>query len=236
MDLLQKLFGIGKREGTGGPLTQFNETESTSNEEEIARNAPRRELLQVVMRDTMRKHGIPSDWIECRVLSTVSRTGRAGLHVSFVVRQAHEQLLGYVFAFQASFESELARFETRARDWLLGIGWEFEGHKLTEPMPDSNSWKAAARPARPPLARPGSHDLLMDPTGFAPTDDQLVELPQSDEEIQELQDIQGDLDALFKIRDAAIKDAAQKPAAPADARDFEPTQPPEDSEPPRPKR
>lgn len=145
MGLLRRLFGDGERERAGGPLsTQFHESETTSNEEETSRNAPRRELIQVIMRDTMRKHGIPSDWIECRVLSAVSRSGRAGLHVNFVVRQAHEQLLGYVFAFQASFESELARFESRARDWLLGIGWEFEGHNLSAAMPDPATWKAAA--------------------------------------------------------------------------------------------
>src|SRR6478735_2054768 len=130
MGLLKRIFGSnGTHDPDGaGEWQQFHETGSTSNEAEASRNAPRRELIQVVLRDTMRKHGIPSDWLECRILSTISRSGRAGLHVNFVVRQAHEQLLGYVFAFQDSFLSELARFEPRARDWLVGVGWEFEGH------------------------------------------------------------------------------------------------------------
>lgn len=213
MGLLRRLFGGGKRETAGGPLSsQFYESETTRNEEETSRNAPRRELLQVVMRDTMRKHGIPSDWIECRILSTVSRSGRAGLHVNFVVRQAHEQLLGYVFAFQASFESELARFESRARDWLLGIGWEFEGQKLTAAMPDPNSWKAGAPPPAS-LARPGPASAA---NSFAPTQSLDLEPPKSDEGIQ------SDLDALFAIRDAAIADASRNQAPPLD---FEPTRP-----------
>ena len=223
MGLLRRLFGGGKRQ-TGPLSSQFYESETTSNEEETSRNAPRRELIQVVMRDTMRKHGIPSDWIQCRILSTVSRSGRAGLHVNFVVRQAHEQLLGYVFAFQASFESELARFESRARDWLLGIGWEFEGQKPTAPMPDPNSWKAGA-PAPAPLARPGPPATRAGGTGFAPTQSLDLDVPKSDDGIQ------SDLDALFAIRDAAIADTARrKPALPAaDTPDFAPTQPSEDS-------
>ena len=133
MGLLKRIFGTAgtPRDSQPPESAQFHETASTSNEEEASRNAPRRELIQVVTRDTMRKHGIPSDWIECRILSTVNRTGRASLHVNFVVRQAHEQLLGYVFAFQDSFLSELARFEPRARDWLVSVGWEFEGHGLS---------------------------------------------------------------------------------------------------------
>jgi len=224
MGLLKRIFGTNGTQGDapgGSESEQFHESGSTSNEEETSRNAPRRELIQVVMRDTMRKHGIPSDWLECRILSTVTRTGRAGLHMNFVVRQAHEQLLGYVFAFQDSFLSELARFEPRARDWLVSVGWEFEGH--------GNSSLAGAPAAkiaggftpsstRAPLVPSASDDA------FAPTEDAMsAELPRTDE------DVQKDLQALFAIRDAAIADAARKEDRP----DFEPTQPFEDTEDPR---
>src|SRR3954467_5045597 len=130
MGLIGKIFGGGKeREGAGGASAPFRAGEPHSADEGASRNAPRRELVQVVLRDTMRKHGIPSDWIECRILSAVTRTGRRGLHVNFVVRQAHDRLLPYVFPFQDDFERELARFEPRCRDWLLSLGWEFTGFK-----------------------------------------------------------------------------------------------------------
>jgi hypothetical protein len=223
-----------------GPATsQFHETESTNDEdeeEEGSRNAPRRELVQVVLRDTMRKHGIPSDWIECRILSTVNRAGRPGLHVSFVVRDAHERLLGYVFAFQDSFEKELVRFDARARDWVLGIGWEFVEHNLGGvTMPDPLSWTRQQPPAKhAPLARPGSRaPLKAADDDFAPTADAAaLEAAKSEEEIQR------DLQALFAIRDAALAatSAPVKPAKAArrerpDGPDFEPTQPSSDSGP-----
>lgn len=227
MGLLQRIFGNGSNKDAGGgspPTSQFHESDVSSNEDEKSRNAPRRELVQVVLRDTMRKHGIPSDWIECRILSTISRSGRAGIHANFVVRQAHEQLLGYVFAFEDSFEKELARFDPRAGDWLLSIGWEFQDHQLKDAMPDPKSWSALqAGAGHAPLTPRGSRASLGQ--AFAPTDDPMgLELPKSDE------DMQSDLKALFAIRDAAMADAAKKPGEP-DHPEFEQTQPFSDSDP-----
>jgi hypothetical protein len=225
MGLFRRIFGEGRDAASGGgpESSQFEESHSTSNESESSRNAPRRELVQVILRDTMRKHGIPSDWIEARILSTISRSGRPGMHVNFVVRQAHDRLIGYVFAFQDSFENEMVRFEPRCRDWLLSIGWEFEGHNLKAPMPDPTSWNAGAPAAHAPLAPKGSKAPVQDlGRAAALGDDSLQsEGPKTDE------DIQRDLEALFAIRDAAMADAAHR--GPSDPPDFEPTQPFDDS-------
>ena len=58
MGLLKRIFGTTgtPRDSQSPDSAQFHETGSTSNEEEASRNAPRRELIQVVTRDTMRKH------------------------------------------------------------------------------------------------------------------------------------------------------------------------------------
>jgi hypothetical protein len=211
MGLIDRIFGSGKdREPAGGAAsTQFRESEPDS-DQPGSRNAPRRELVQVILRDTMRKHGIPSDWIECRVLSTISRSGRHGLHVNFVVKKAHEKLLAYVFAFQDSFERELARFEPRARDWLLSLGWEFEGFNAAE-MPDPHTW---AQSAPAPLTALPSEPPRSEAKAEARADD----------------DIQRDLQALFAIRDAAMAETApKKKPAREEPLDFQPTQPFDDS-------
>lgn len=221
MGLIGRLFGNGKdREGAAGTAsTQFHESEPDSSDQPGSRNAPRRELVQVILRDSMRKHGIPSDWIECRMLSTVNRQGRHGLHVNFVVKQAHERLLAYVFAFQDSFERELARFEPRARDWLLSIGWEFQGYKAAE-MPQPPAWTQLSSPAAGPME--ADFPATEDPRALDPVQE------KSDE------DVQRDLEALFAIRDAAMA-AAKRPedAAPDGPPDFAPTQPFEDGPKPR---
>lgn len=206
MGLIDRIFGKDRETPGGSGTTQFQESEPDSPNSDLSRNAPRRELVQVVLRDTMRKHGIPSDWVDCRILSTVSRSGRTGLHVNFVVRKAHDRLLTYVFAFQDSFERELARFEPRARrEWLLSLGWEFEGFNAAE-MPDPHIW-AQSSPA--PL-----HALGNGPKGKR--DD----------------DVEKDLQALFAIRDAALADTARRPSRDDDPPDFQPTQPFDDSKSP----
>jgi len=216
MGLIERIFGggssardRGEPAGAGASAsTQFRESEPEPSDQPGS-HAPRRELVQVVLRDTMRKHGIPSDWIECRVLSTVSRSGRRGLHVNFVVKKAHERLLAYVFAFQDNFERELARFDPRGRDWLLSLGWEFQGFNAAE-MPDPHTWAQSGPAPLAPLAPP------------TPTKD--VEASRTDDEIQR------DLQALFAIRDAALAETApKKKAAREEPTDFQPTQPFDDS-------
>lgn len=215
MGLIDRIFknspaGKDEKKEKVGPATQsstqFYEDEPDSQDGQGGRNAPRRELVQVILRDTMRKHGIPSDWIECRMLSAVTRTGRRGLHVNFVVKQAHDRLLPYVFPFQDNFEKELSRFEPRCRDWLLSLGWEFAGVKVAD-MPDPKSWNPAAPPAGPLQATPAERGR---PAAQEPPPDA---------------DMERDLQALFAIRDAAMADTTRKPEPDPARPDFEDTHP-----------
>jgi len=206
MGWLHKIFG--NAQGAGGPLsTQFHESDSTEDEEVATRSGPRRELVQVVLRDAMRQHGIPSDWIECRILSTVNRNGRPGIHVNFIVKQAHERMLNYVFAFQDSFERELARLDVRSRDWMVALGWEFAGYKASEASCAAGQ-AAALEPLVMPIALSPAADLdaAASERAFAPTLDPLGNEPFKSED-----DVQRDLAALFAIRDAAMADTARKP-------------------------
>jgi hypothetical protein len=133
MGLISKFLGGEKDEAkpsrtttTTGSSSQFAESQSaTSLDKTRSRNAPRRDLVRVVLRETMRKHGIPSDWIDCRSLSVLTRHHKSGMHVQFLVRKADHQLLPYVHAFQESFWENLLRIDPAARDWLFSVGWEF---------------------------------------------------------------------------------------------------------------
>ena len=184
MGLLKRLLGRGYSSGVP-QSTQFHESEPSTGTEN-SRNAPRRELVHVTLRDTMRRHGIPSDWIECRVLSVTTREAVQGLHVQFVVLQGEDRLLDYVHAFQNGFWAEIERFEPRVRDWLLSVSWQFEG----EPAHDVAS-----------LPGPGSW-----------TEDQDTLPPEAGDTLppsaaQHADDLASDLKALYAIRDAAMGQA-----------------------------
>ena len=141
MGLMKKIFGGEHGASASSKHTGFKDSISTT-EKSTSRNAPRRELVQVVLRDTMRKNGIPSDWIECRILSVISHQHKSGMHVQFLVRKGDEQLLHYVHAFQESFWDEIQMFEPKARDWLFSVGWEFYAPATRgfSPPPNTASW------------------------------------------------------------------------------------------------
>jgi hypothetical protein len=180
MGLLNKLFGKGEAARDAAPeSSQFHESETTA-EQLGSRNAPHRELVQVVLRDTMRRHGIPSDWIECRILSVVMRNRTSGMHVQFIVAKHQSALLDYVHAFQDSFWEELEKFEPRAREWLFSVAWQFDGPAppTKQTMPRPSGWGA--------LNNSGCGDTQ-------PPDNAADEL-------------ESDLRALYAIRDAALRE------------------------------
>lgn len=164
-----------------------SERDSAGDSEPTSRGNSRREVVHIVLRETMRQHGIPSDWIECRTLSMVSGSKATGTYVTLIVRGGHERLLPYVPAFQSSLRKALERFDPRVGDWLRGLAWQFEdADTSTGDMPSSDSW-------------------LSPPAGM-----EVKEV-----EIGDDADLQSDLQALFAIRDAALNEA-KAPAGPVD--------------------
>jgi hypothetical protein len=157
MGLLRKFFRDKENPeapGHSSPASsQFHESETTQHG---SRNAPRRELVQVVLRDTMRMHGIPSDWIECRILSVVSRSSVSGVHVTFIIRDGEDRLLGFVHPFQDSFVRELEKYEPRAKDWLFSVSWQFDGKGRA--TPDAKAWSMPQASASAPAALADADD------------------------------------------------------------------------------
>lgn len=219
MSLLKRLFG---EKPPAAAATSFQDSD-TSAYAPSSRSAPRREAVHVVLRETMRRHGIPSDWIECRTLNLVQPDAPAGTYVMLIVKRGQDRLLAYVPAFQASLREALTRFDPRAAEWLLGLAWQFEEDPAaTAPRPVATNTPAAGRAAAQAssgLAFAPAAGLVPPAAGAAAACTRSGEAgaqpPASPEHEDELQ---ADLRALFAIRDAAL--AGQ--VAPADA--FKPTE------------
>lgn len=124
MSLLKKMFGS---KPAGASYSRASQPPDSIDDSSLgSRNAARRDLVHVALRDAMLRHGIPSEWIECRTLSMVQSNKSTGTYVTLIVRGGQDRLLPYVLAFQASLRQELERFDPRLDDWLRGLAWQFE--------------------------------------------------------------------------------------------------------------
>lgn len=114
-------------------------------------NALRRQLVQVLVRDAMRRHGIPTHWLECQMLLVSSRSRGEGMYVRLVMKRWDLRLLTYAVAFQKSLLTDITRFEPRASQWLYGISWQLEvGDTCPYPeLPDNSVWADAPKKALP---------------------------------------------------------------------------------------
>ncbi|HZY18159.1 MAG TPA: hypothetical protein VFE82_06725 [Ramlibacter sp.] len=206
MGLLNKIFRSSDSGGTDSELSATRFEESTDLEQ-AERESTRRELVKVVLRETMRRHAVPSDWLDCRILPVITSKRTSGMHVQLVVLQGQGNLLGYIPAFQSSFMAEIEKFEPRAWDWLLSISWQFAGITAST----GGSLPAFGQDESRPRAQ-----AAMAASGAVPDEGPVSDLPPVED------DLAKDLQALFAIRDAALNrdgnphaDAGFQPTRPA---------------------
>ncbi len=120
--------------------------------EDGSRNSTRRELIRVVVRDTLRKHGIPANWVQCEVLVVAGRSDRTRMHVRLVLKHWDERLLKYAFAFERSMVAEIGRFEPLYSQWLSSVSWQIppDADCPYPEMPDPSTWVKADAVAEDP--------------------------------------------------------------------------------------
>ncbi len=214
--------------------------------EDNSDNATRRQLVQMMLRDGLRKHGIPAGWVECRILVVNSRSRGQGLYLNLVMRHWDMLLLTYAHAFQQQLLSAIHEFEPQASVWLHGISWELDvGDSCPYlDMPDPSIWldilasdkpagrpgatvpRPRAKPAAPPefTPMPVSAAAAPAPVAMAESAPTAAVAPAAPAGGEEDADVLRDLERMFAIRDANIKQQAFADTAPVDFQNTEPTQ------------
>ena len=216
--------------------------------EDNSDNATRRQLVQMMLRDGLRKHGIPPGWVECRILLVNSRSRGQGLYLNLVMRQWDMLLLTYAHAFQQQLLSAITEFEPQASVWLHGISWELDVGDTCPylDMPDPSIWveilasetpapaataasraasmpKPAPRRASAPAPEPAPAAVVAPPAVSLLADD--APAPAAAPVVSEEDaDVLADLERMFAIRDANIKQQAFADTAPVDFQNTEPSQ------------
>lgn len=111
----------------------------------------RRELIRVVLKDTLRQHGIPLDWLSCEVISIRRGVDQEELHIQLVLMKWHEHLLRYAAALQQQLLRGLDRFDPEIDHSKYVVSWRFApdcGNPFVQ-MPEAKFWLAAT-PAKAP--------------------------------------------------------------------------------------
>jgi hypothetical protein len=213
-------FGFGRRPRSDAPpLSQLGPAPSQLGPPPSqlgssgSQSRSRRELLRVVLRDTLYRHGIPAAWFDAEVLVSTSRTGERGIHWRLVVKNPDARLLTYAVALQTALIKRLTTFDPLASSWLTGLSWQYAlpDDAPCPALPHPATWKEA--PGAPlPVAVPApagdGADVIAGPSASQRAAEQVR---------QNSADARADLEGLFAVRDADFKrhagDAAGEDAA-----------------------
>ena len=163
-----------------------------------ATHTMRKDLLKLVLRETLSRNGIPQNWLNADVLRTTSAKREQGVHVRFLVCEWQPRLLAHGPAFEQEFTGRLLMLDPKADEWLMGFSWQFAlpDAAATPPLPHPGSWTAppseeAPAGAAPPETKPA--DIIEGP----------VMIPRP------IDDVRADLEKLLALRDDDLKRHAQ---------------------------
>jgi hypothetical protein len=115
-----------------------------------------RELSSVVLRDTLRMNGIPTDWIGCESIPRTSDDSDGSLLIQLVINRWHPGLTVYAPLLQQQFQQGLQRFDPSSDHSGHVIVWKFSpdcGYPETA-MPAADFWLT-----RPAVAAKPKFDL-----------------------------------------------------------------------------
>lgn len=101
----------------------------------------KRDLLRVVLATTLRKNGVPPQWIGGEINAMNLPTGELRIELRLSVQVDEPRLLTYLGSFQADFERRLLRVAPDAKQWVSGITWSLTPDPTFEvPLPTPDYW------------------------------------------------------------------------------------------------
>jgi hypothetical protein len=165
MSFWKSLFRAAKRPASHASVPPNSQLSSVhSQHSKIATSNPmgtRREMLRVVLRDTLTRHGIPYAWIAGEMLNATSRGREPGLHWRLCIKHWDPRLMLHGVALQNSLIKRVMTFDPMAANWLMGISWQFalDDESLCPPMPHAGAWTAQPHVAAPAFPLPPSSTL-----------------------------------------------------------------------------
>lgn len=102
----------------------------------------KRDLLRVVLSNTLKKNGVPPQWIDGEINSMTLPTGELRIEVRLSVQVDEPRLLAFLASFQADFERRLLGIAPDAKQWVSGIVWSLAPDPVFEvALPTADYWE-----------------------------------------------------------------------------------------------
>lgn len=203
MGIFARILGKGDQSKSAGSSrgsnsrpansTQFAASQAANSRDPATSvHAVRKEVLKLVMRETLTRNGIPESWMSADLLRTNSPKREQGIHVRLLLRHWEPRLLHHGVALEQEFYRRLLALDPLAPNWLMGFSWQFAMQDLSAcpPLPHPGSWTAPSHAAAAedrPTTRAG--DIIEGPVRIHPTQN----------------DVRADLDRLLALRDDDVK-------------------------------
>ena len=106
----------------------------------------RREMVNMALRDTVHRHGIPNDWLSTDTLMVRGARGDYQCYVRILVKHWEPRLITHASAFEASLVRRLTLLDGTSRSWLRDISWQLGGGVrpgFPTTMPPASTWQPA---------------------------------------------------------------------------------------------
>ena len=144
-----KIFGFGRAKNGAQQGKPLHEPSTTTRQHSDIQ----RELVRVVLKETLTAHGIPGNWLTCEVTALTGRARGDDILVRLIVLTWHEPLLKFLPALQQQLIQGLDRFEPSIDHSKYVVSWQFAPdcgcpHRQ---MPDAKTWGLDSKPAAPSI-------------------------------------------------------------------------------------
>jgi hypothetical protein len=114
----------------------------------ISSNDVRVELVRAVLKDTVRAHGLPTDWLRAEVHSLPGNKANGQLHIRIIMSKWNGTLLKYTMALERLILTGLDRYDPAVDHSGYTVSWQFaKDCQCPFPtMPAPESWAKKKTP------------------------------------------------------------------------------------------
>lgn len=172
-------FGRSKRGDRQGPSTLLPVAGSTNDQQHTA---TRRELIRIVLRDTLHEHGIPAAWIGCETVLVTRSADNPAYLTHLVVKKWNEHLMRFAPALQQQLWLGLRRFDSAVDPSKYIFYWKFStdcGCPITA-MPEPEFWAIKPSSFKDEVQRTPNSETIHAASAPHPAPQKTFDLPRSE--------------------------------------------------------